>query len=161
MAKTQQPKDLAFYCDVCERAFRIRNDHPGASGKNFTVACPTCGRKARVERISDREIRIAHKEHVLICPRPLNNNPLAVVLVYSFSVAVIALAFAAVTRLVHWAICPLVFFASLLVIGQLGAVQLSMAGQLNNNYVELTRIFYKGLPNLLKWRPRKGNVIPE
>jgi hypothetical protein len=82
-------------------------------------------------------------------------------MIYSLGLALVALVFCPVARLVHWALCPLVFFASLVLVGQLGAVQLSMAGQLNNNYVELMRIFYKAVPNLLGWRPREGKVIPE
>ena len=161
MPKSRTSKSPAFYCQACELLFRIPSEELGTPGQVFSVACPMCGRKARVERLPDGALQIVHKEHVLICPRPLNNNPLAVAIVYLCGALVLAAAFTAVAHFTGPLLCPVVLTASILFVGVIGAIQLQSSGALSKNFVELMRIFYKGLPNLLGKSAPRGKVLPE
>ena len=154
-----QPKDLLFYCDVCARQFRILRDDPRAAGKTFTVACPTCGRRARVERQPDGSIQIVHKEHVLICPPLLNQNPLIVALVYLFVLIFVASVFGAIAHLVKPWLCPVVFGFAVFSVMVIGTIQLAASDKLNDKFVALMRIFAKAFPTIMGKRPHEGKII--
>jgi hypothetical protein len=141
--------------------FRVPQDAFERGESAASVACPRCSRRARIERGSGGRVRIVHRGHILVCPAPLSSNPLAVVFAYVGALAAVALAFAAVARLVPGALCPVVLFATLVAVGLIGATQLAMQGRLDRTYVELMAIFYKGLPYLLLRRAPDGKVVPE
>jgi len=153
--------DAALYCDACQLVLRMPSDAFARGESVVSMSCPSCGRVARVERLSDGSYRIAHKGQIFICPRPLRTNSLVVMLAYVGAFAVLALTFSAVTRFVHWALCPVVFVATLLAMGIIGATQLALQGDLNRAYVDLMRIFYKGLPYLLLRRAPEAKVVPD
>jgi UDP-N-acetylglucosamine:LPS N-acetylglucosamine transferase len=100
-------------------------------------------------------MRISKSDRIILCPQPLHANPLAIVVVYLGGAVGLAFAFAAVANLVGAVLCPVVLAATLIAVGVIGAIQLAVAGKLNRPFVELMRIFYKGLPGIL------GKKIPE
>jgi hypothetical protein len=151
--------NYSFYCDVCERVFRILRDDPQASGKNFTVACPTCGRRGRVERLPDGGLQIIHKEHVFICPPVLTTNPVIVLVVCFVALVGLIAVLAAVALWIHPLMCPIVFTFALLFLSVFGAIYLALVGKLTNNFVGLMRVFYKVLPSMLGKQPREGNIV--
>ena len=106
-------------------------------------------------------MRISKSDRVIICPKPLRSNPLVVAVVYFGGIVGISLAFATVARTVDPLLCPLVLFATLVAIGVIGTLQLASVGALNKPYVDLMRIFYKGLPGILgKQAPEGKDVSP-
>jgi hypothetical protein len=157
----KSPTKLAFYCEPCELQFSVDAQQVSEPGKVFSVGCPWCKRKARVGRMPDGRFRIEHNRHVFTCPKPLNHNPLLVVIVYLGGLAVLSLAFAAAARMVEPYLCPIVLITAFLSIGIIGAIQLAIAGGLNKSYLESMRIVYKGLPILLGKKRPQGTIEPD
>ena len=160
MPAKRTAKAFAFYCDPCQLVFRVPREQLGNPSDVSSVVCFYCSRKARVERLPDGGIRVIHDNdrYVFICPRPLDNNPLIVVLAYVGGFAVLAITFAAVARTVHPALCPVVLLTAVLSIGVIGGIQLAIAGQLNKSYVDLVRVFVGALSNLL-WRKAPQGIV--
>jgi len=125
------------------------------------VACPTCGRTAEAWRSLDGGLNVKHGEHVFVCPRPLDRNPLAALLSYLGAVAFLALIFGAVARMVDPWMCPIVLFCTLFGVGMIVILQLATIGKLDVNLVKLVEIFYRTLPVLLGRDARKGTVTPK
>jgi hypothetical protein len=147
MTKSEDP---AFFCDVCEAAFRIPIERFEKPGVTIPVACPTCGLQGNATRQPDGRIQIRHRKHIFVCPRPLVHNPLAVTLVYAGIVfPIILFSFAAVSLVVRAMLCPLVFLAALLATALIGGIQLAITGDLKKSYIELVRLFVKAMPRLL------------
>jgi uncharacterized YccA/Bax inhibitor family protein len=161
MSATDKPVDGALFCEACDLIFRIPPGVLDRAGVQASVACPTCGRAARVQRLPDGGVAIVHGDHVMIVPRPMNSNPLVAVMIYAGAVVAIALAFAAVATRVHWALCPVVFAATLAAVGIVGGIQLALLGTLNRTYVDLMQTFLKGLPYLLFRRAPDGRRVAD
>ena len=161
MSDAEGPANSALFCEACDLIFRIPPEVLDKPGVQTSVACPTCGRRARVQRLADGGVAIVHNDHIMLVPRPMNSNPLVVLLFYAGAVVAISLAFAAVATRVHWALCPVVFAATLAAVGILGGIQLALVGTLNGTYIELMRTFLKGLPYLLFRRAPAGKRVTE
>src|SRR5215472_3940681 len=115
--------DEKFFCEVCNSIFLIPDE---LSKSQVTIACPTCGRQAKVGVLPGGGAFIRHSDHIFVCPRPLNNNPLVMILVYVGVIVVLAAVFSAVAKWVHPLLCPVVFLTILLTIVLIGAIQLSI-----------------------------------
>jgi hypothetical protein len=161
MAPTEGPATSALFCQSCDAIFRIPPGVLDRPGVQVSVACPTCGRAARVERLANGGVAIVHNDHVMLVPRPMNSNPLVAVLIYAGVVVAISLAFASIATRVHWALCPVVFAATLAAVGIVGGIQLALLGTLNRTYVQLMQTFLKGLPYLLFRRAPDGNRVAD
>jgi len=159
LMSAKKKNDLRLYCEACRLVFRIAGKDLDIAVRIVSVACPICGRQARIEAISGGGIQILDGDHVIVCPGPLNRNPLTATLVYVSAAVMVAAILGVIAKQLGPFLCPVVFITSLLLIGVVGAIQLTMTGVLTgSNFLQLMAIFYKHVPLLMGKEPAVGQV---
>jgi hypothetical protein len=151
--------DPLLFCDACERVFRIPRSKLYPEG-TFTVACPRCGRKAKVVRLNGA-ISIEHGTHIHTCFRPLKNNlPMAAV-VFVLLFVVFLSVYGAFSMIVSPWMCPIAITLSLVAMLVFLLFSFAWRGSLTEKDVlEGLQIVVKAVPDFLGRKPLEGPVKP-
>jgi hypothetical protein len=159
--RPKKPRPLEFFCAVCEHVFRVRRRETMQPGKRYTVACPTCGRKARVVVNTNGDAEIEHGDRIYVCPRPLRHNPLVTVLCLLVAAILLTAVFTFAGMKLGLMLCPVVLFFVIVAMVLIGAVFLQLTGQLDKRYIDLVRIVFKALPNVFLNRAAESEPVED